>query len=115
MMRKNPKSRCTKKAVSKAVGVCRLYSALQEKCLDHLQADEQVKSIRCNVPLDGQGFTSDFMCQKSDGSYLVRECVERKHIAKPRNLSLLDISRDYWIRHGVNNWGIVTDKEVHDA
>jgi hypothetical protein len=57
-------------------------------------------------------YTSDFYIQMKDGAFKVRECVNRKHLVKPMTVRLLDSSRDYWLRHGVTNWGIVIDKEA---
>jgi len=79
-----------------------------------LQSDESIGEIRCNVLLDGlqEGeYTSDFVCIKTDGDMLVRECVQRKLLLKPMTIKLLDVSRDYWLRRGVVDWGIVVDEE----
>jgi len=77
-----------------------------------LQAREDVAEIKCNVPLDGLEYTSDFVCTKTDGDLMVRECVFRKLLMKPMTVRLLDTSRDYWLRHGVTDWGLVIDEEV---
>ena len=42
---------------------------------------------------------------------MVMECVQRKYLQKPMTVKLLDISRDYWLKHGVSDWGIVIDAE----
>ena len=42
---------------------------------------------------------------------MVRECVSRNHLTKPLTAKLLDASRNYWISHGISDWGIVIDKE----
>jgi len=42
---------------------------------------------------------------------MVRECVERKHLTKPLTVKLLQASKDFWLRHGVSDWGIVIEKE----
>ena len=78
-----------------------------------LQADDGIKEIRCNVLLDGLDlgeYTSDFVCVKADGDLMVRECVFRKFLTKPLTVKLLDASRQYWLNHGVSDWGIVIDK-----
>ena len=54
-------------------------------------------------------YTSDFVCIKTNGDWMVRECVYRKFLMKPMTVKLLDISRDYWLRHGVTDWGVVID------
>ena len=56
-------------------------------------------------------YTSDFVCVKTDGDLMVRECVFRKFLKKPMTVKLLDASRDYWNNHGVSDWGIVIDEE----
>lgn len=42
---------------------------------------------------------------------MVRECVRRNLISKPMTVRLLDISRSYWLRRGVTDWGIVTNEK----
>lgn len=72
------------------------------------------KGFRCNVLLEGLeegSYSSDFVITKKDGDLMVRECVERKHLIKPLTVKLLQASKDYWFRHGVNDWGIVIEKE----
>ena len=56
-------------------------------------------------------YTSDFVCVKTDGDLMVRECVFRKFLKKPMTVKLLDASKDYWLKHGVSDWGIVIDEE----
>ena len=82
---------------------------------DILQASDELKEIRCNVPLDGRDigqYTSDFVCVKSDNDLMVRECVFRKYLMKPLTVKLLDASREYWLRQGVTDWGLVIDEEA---
>lgn len=114
MQRKEPKARCEKRMVSKSSTVCRLYSDIQSRCLDFLEADQTVESIRCNMPLDNfikGDYTSDFYCRRTDGTYMVRECIDRRHLTKPMTIELLDASREYWRSRGVTDWGIVINKE----
>lgn len=92
----------------------RAYSDIQAAYAERLEKDDGVKEFQCNVLLDGleEGeYTSDFLCVKADGDFMVRECVERKFLMKPRTVKLLDASRDYWLRHGVKDWGLVIDAE----
>lgn len=108
------KDRCTKKKLSKCQDVARLYDKIQIAYADKLEQDGTVKEIRCNVPLENLSegdFTSDFVCVKTDGDYMVRECAWRKKLTLPRTAKLLDASREYWIRRGVTDWGIVIEKE----
>jgi hypothetical protein len=115
MQKLDPKTRCDKRTLSKAVGVCRLYSKLQSKYADILQASDDIKEIRCNYPMDGLDigeYTSDFVCLKQDGEYMIRECLDRRHLTKPLTIRLLDASREYWRLKGVSDWGIVIDQEA---
>ena len=80
-----------------------------------LDKDENINAIQCNVPLENleEGeFTTDFVCVKLDGDLLVRECVFRKKLPLPRTCKLLDISREYWMKRGVEDWGIVIEQEA---
>lgn len=115
MRKKNFKGRCEKRVIVKCNEVCRTYDAIQYAYADILQASDEVKEIRCNVPLDGRDighYTSDFVCVKSDNDLMVRECVFRKFLMKPLTVKLLDASREYWLRHGVTDWGLVIDEEA---
>jgi hypothetical protein len=107
-------TRVEKRTLSKSKEVCRLYDAIQSTYADILQECADIKEIRCNVLLDGfpEGeYTSDFVCVRSDGDLMVRECTERKYLTKPKTVKLLDASRDYWLSHGVVDWGLVIDAE----
>lgn len=111
MRKKGYKGRCEKRAVSKCREVCRTYDTIQAAYVDSLQANEGIREFQCNVPLDDGEYMTDFLCVKADGELMVRECVERKHLLKPMTVRLLDISRTYWSRHGVEDWGIVIDAD----
>jgi hypothetical protein len=118
MLKKNPKTRCVKRCLSKSTDICRCYNAIQVAYADILQARDDVESFTSNMPLQGfecGDYTSDFYVKMTGGTFMVRECVCRKHLTKPLTVRLLDASRDYWLQHGVTNWGIVTDKEAGDA
>lgn len=107
-------SRCEKRHLSKcADGVAKTFTDIESRFADVLQKDTNIKEFRCNVFLEGfsEGeYCSDFVCIKTDGDMMVRECVFRKMISKPLNVRLLDASREYWLRHGVSDWGIVVEK-----
>jgi len=112
MRKKGYKGRCEKRKLGKSQEVCRLYDAIQSKYADMLQDCEEIKEIRCNILLDGLElgeYTSDFVVVKTDGDLMVRECVFRKFLTKPLTVKLLDASREYWMHHGVTDWGIVID------
>ena len=111
MRKKNYKGRCEKRVLSKCMGICRTYDALQYTYADLLEENEEVKEFQCNVPLSTEDYTTDFYCEKTDGEIIVRECVWRRHLSKPMTVKLLDISREYWLRRGVSDWGVVIDEE----
>lgn len=114
LRRKNYKGRCDKRTLTKCQDVCRTYDPIQTKCAELLDADDNIKEIRCNVlltGLEGENYTSDFVCVKADGDLMVRECVSRKFLTKPMTVKLLDSSRVYWLKHGVEDWGLVIDAE----
>ena len=115
MRKKKFKGRCEKRVITKCSEVCRTYDAIQYAYSDVLQASDGVKEIRCNVPLTGRDiseYTSDFVCVKADNDLMVRECVFRKFLMKPLTVKLLDASREYWLRQGVTDWGLVIDEET---
>ena len=114
MRKKNYKGRCEKRVLSKCKDVCRTYNEIQYAYADILQNDDNVKTFECNMSLDGlqEGeYTSDFVCIKMDNDIMVRECVDRKFLTKPLTVKLLDLSRNYWAKHGVTDWGLVVNEE----
>ena len=112
MRKKNYKGRCEKRKLSKCEGVCKTYDALQYAYADVLEADNDIIEIRCNVQLEGLEFTSDFVCLKANGEYMVRECVYRRLLTKPRTMKLLECSRNYWmVTKNITDWGLVIDEE----
>ena len=114
MRKKGYKGRCQKRKISKCKEVCRTYDDLQFVYADVLNGREDVEEIRCNVVLDDlpEGkYTSDFVCVKTGGELMVRECVDRKYLMKPMTVRLLDLSREYWRRRGVTDWGLAINAE----
>ena len=114
MRKKNYKGRCEKRTLSKCKEICRTYDNIQSTYADLLQQNDNITEIQCNVLLDGLElgeYTTDFVCVKADNDLMVRECVNRKYLTKPLTVKLLDMSRDYWLRRGIQDWGIVTDEE----
>ena len=114
MHRKTYKGRCQKKTLSKSRDVVRAYSDIQFAYADVLEGREDIREIQSNVPLDGiedGGYVSDFVCIRTDGDYMVRECVQRQYLTKPMTVRLLDLSRVYWQRRGITDWGIVIDAQ----
>ena len=114
MRKRTQKTRCEKRQLRKSEEICRTYDKVQSACADYLDQREDVVRIRCNVELDGLkdgDYTTDFVCEKENGELMVRECVQRKLIRKPMTVKLLDASKEYWLRHGVSDWGLVIDAE----
>lgn len=114
MRKKGYKGRCQKKNLSKCSEVCRSYDEIQFAYADVLNAREDIEEIRCNVYLEElpEGdYMSDFVCVKNGGELMVRECVDRKYLMKPMTVRLLDLSREYWLRRGVTDWGMVINAE----
>ena len=114
MRKKGFKGRCEKRVLSKSQGVVRTYDEIQYVYADILEKSNEIKEIKCNVPLDelteGE-YMSDFVCINENGDLMVRECVLRKHLTKPLTVKLLDMSREYWLKRGVTDWGVVIDEE----
>ena len=114
MQKKNYKGRCEKLTVPKSKDVCHIYNDIQKSYLLKLQDDPNIKEIKCNVLMLGLElgeFTSDFQCVTTDNNLIVRECISRDAIAKPMTAKRLDASREYWFRHGITDWGIVTNEK----
>ena len=111
MQKKNYKGRCVKRNLSKCKGVCRTYNPIQEAYADVLQNENDVAEFECNVLLDGEEYTTDFLFKKGNGDLGVRECVNQNRLTKPMVVRLLDISRAYWLSRGVVDWGIIIESE----
>lgn len=108
-------TRCEKRTMSKcADGVARTYNAIESSYAEMLQENPDIKEFRCQVLLEGLEigeYCSDFVAVKVDGDLRVRECVYRKDLKKLKTAKLLDASRNYWRRRGVEDWGIVVEKK----
>ena len=107
-------SKCVKMKLSKSDEVVKTFDNIQTAYAQILDKDENIQKIQCNVVLEGIDdgeFTTDFLCIKTNGDLLVRECVFRKKLSLPRTCKLLDLSREYWLKRGVEDWGIVIEKE----
>lgn len=113
MKKKNYKGRCEKRTVPKCEGVCKTYDVLQSRMVDILSEDNSVKEIRCNVPMEDTGYTSDIVCTMGDDSLVVYECCYRNLIKRPTTARLLQQSRVFWLEHGVKkeDWRLVVDAE----
>lgn len=113
------RTRCEKRTMSKcADGVARTYNAIESSYAEMLQENPDIKEFRCQVLLEGLEigeYCSDFVATKVDGDLRVRECVYRKDLRKLKTAKLLDASRNYWRRRGVEDWGIVVEKKEEAA
>ena len=115
MRNTNSKVRCEKRQMSKCKAVVKTYNGLQYAFADKLENDKTIKEFICNYPLtdfpitDGK-YTTDFYCTTTEGEIIVYECCFRKNLAKPLTAKLLDASRNYWLRRGVD-WRLVVDAE----
>lgn len=114
MRKKNYKGRCEKRSLGKCSEICRTYDSIQNAYATFLQDNDNIASFRCNVLLENLSigeYTTDFLCTRTNGDLLVRECVNRKHLSKPLTVKLLDESKLYWLRRGVTDWGLVINEE----
>lgn len=102
-----------KRKIKKSEKIFHAFSDVQFKCVESLEENDEVVEIRLNLKLIGLEFgynyTSDFVCVKSDGKLMIRECVLRKNLLKSTTAKLLDASRNYWLARGNKDWGIVID------
>ena len=115
MRKTNYKGRCEKKVLSKCKTLFKSYDPIQLTYADSLEANPNIIEIQCNVPLEDNecnGYMTDFLCTLSTGEYMVREVISSRFLCKPLSAKLLDMSRTYWLRRGINNWGIVTDRGI---
>lgn len=106
--------RCIKVKLKKSDGVIRTYDKVQTVYAEILDKDTSIENIKCNVLLDDfeEGdYTTDFVCTKTNGEIMVRECVYRGKLSLPRTCKLLDASRNYWTRRGITDWAIVIEQE----
>ena len=114
MQKKNYKGKCIKRKLSKCADVCRTYSEIADVYAQKLEASPDIAEIRCNVFLDGfelGEYTTDFVCKRTNGDLMVRECVMRHLLLKPMTMKHLNASREFWLRRGVTDWGLVINEE----
>ena len=112
MRKKNYKGRCEKQSLDKFTTVCKTYKPLQTAYANILANSKDIVEARCNVVLDDDTcseYMTDFVCTKTDGELMVRECMSLKLLSRPQMAKLLDLSRTYWLRRGVRDWGFVSD------
>lgn len=115
MRNTNSKVRCEKRQLSKCKEVVKTYNEVQCAFADVLEGDASIREFICNYhlsdfPLTDGKYTTDFYCTTNEGDIVVYECVFRRHLTKPLTAKLLDASRNYWLRRGVD-WRLVIDAE----
>lgn len=123
MRKQIQKERCTKIKLEKCPRVCCLYDKVQLAAARMLNADPSVIHIQCNIPLSldeipaddlnlpSETYTTDFVIHFADGKAAVREAVFRSHLSRPSVAERLELSRRYWRQQGIDDWGIIIDKE----
>lgn len=112
MRKKTFKGRCEKRTLDKFISVCKTYDPIQYAYADMLAKNDEIAEARCNIGMDGEecgDYMTDFVCIKTNGEMMVRECVTRKSLLKVQSVKLLEMSQLYWLRHGVKDWGLVVD------
>ena len=111
MRKKTYKGRCEKRSLEKFATICKAYDPIQSAYANILVENKDIAEVRCNVILDDDcsEYMTDFVCTKTNGDLMVRECISTKLLEKPLSMKLLEMSRTYWLRHGVTDWGIVVD------
>lgn len=113
MRKEKYKGRSVKRKVKKCAGLCATYDDLHRKLTDMLSENKDIKEFRCNVLMEGIGYTSDVVAVAEDGRLIVYECICRKALIRPSVGKLLDMSRGYWLKHGIlkEDWRMVADGE----
>lgn len=123
MRKQTQKERCTKIKLEKCPRVCCLYDKVQLAAARMLNADPSIVQIECNIPLSldeiptddlnlpSETYTTDFVIHFAAGKIAVREAVFRSHLSRPSVAERLELSRRYWHQQGIDDWGIIIDKE----
>lgn len=111
MRKKNFKGRCEKQSLAKFTTICKTYDPIQSAYANILVKNKDISEVRCNVALDGEcsEYMTDFVCTKTNGDLMVRECISRKLLSRPQMAAMMDMSRTFWKKRGVNDWGLVVD------
>lgn len=115
MRSKDPKTKSTRRTISKCKNQFIAYDKIQNAYGDVLERRDDIVEFQCNVLLDELGedkdYCSDFVCKKADGELMVRECIFRRNLTRPKYAHLLNLSFHYWLNRGVEDWGIVIEEE----
>ena len=114
MRRTDYKGKRITRKLEKSAALFEAFDDIQNALGTILDEDPSIVEIQCNVPLEDTSignYTSDFVCIKQDGSLMVRECVYRKVLLRPKTVTLLDFSQRYWFQRGVTDWMVVINHE----
>ena len=91
MRKRDPKTRCTKRRSPKCKEILRLYDKVMIAYADLLDGDQNITEYQCCVPFEDDiagDMVTDFVATRKDGSVLIRECVLRTKLLKPRTVRL---------------------------
>ncbi len=115
MRNSNTHSLTMKKKLKKSKTTFNAYNELQYRYGTKLDENPDILEIQANVKLvdcsQGDCYSTDFYCIKTNGEPMVRECVYKDKLLKPMTTRLLDISRNYWLSKGISDWGIVISEK----
>ena len=115
MRNSNTHSLTMKKKLKKSKTTFNAYNELQYRYGIKLDDNPDILEIQANIKLvdcpQGDSYSTDFYCVKTNGELMVRECVYKDKLFKPMTTRLLDISRNYWLSKGISDWGIVISEK----
>ena len=77
MRKKTYKGRCEKRSLVKFSSICKTYAPIQSAYANILGKNKDIAEVRCNVILDDDcsEYMTDFVCTKTNGDLMVRECI----------------------------------------
>lgn len=55
-------------------------------------------------------YTTDFVLTMGDGESKVFECVRKDALTRPKTAKPLEASRQFWLRRGVTDWGLIVNE-----
>lgn len=111
MNKKKYKGKVTKLVLSKSnQEVVKVYHDLEYQYAKQLEEDEEVLCFETHVAIT-EDYTTDFVITLTNKEIRVRECVYKSKLKNPSTFKALDISRNYWIRRGIMDWGLVVDAD----
>lgn len=110
----NTRTKTLKCKLNKCKNIFYAYSDIQFQYGKYLDSLDEIIEIFPNIKISDdevQGnYTSDFYCIKSNGEIMVRECLYKSKLMKPLTCKYLDMSRNYWLKKGILDWGIILDE-----